>query len=136
MARELERRWDESLRGEEQLQADYARFQQDSPTQLSPDEREQILSLARDLPLLWKADSTTPEDRQTIARLLLEQVTVTIEGNTDRVDVELRWTGGFVSQHALTRPVQTYEQLSNYDELFSRVKTLAFCERRHGNSRN
>jgi len=105
VARELERRWDESLRADEQLQADYARFQQDSPTHLSPEEREQILSLARDLPSLWHADSTTPEDRQTIARLLLEQVTVTIEGNTDRVDVELRWTGGFVSQHTLTRPV-------------------------------
>jgi hypothetical protein len=124
VARELERRWDESLRGEDQLQADYARFQQDSPTQLSPDEREQILSLARDLPSLWKADSTTPEDRQTIARPLLEQVTVTIEGNTERVDVELRWTGGFVSRHALTRPVQTYEQLSNYDQLVARVDTL------------
>jgi len=124
VARELERRWDESLRGDDQLQTDYARFQQDSPTQLSPDEREQILALAEDLPSLWHADSTTPEDRQTIARLLLEQVTVTIEGNTDRVDVELRWTGGFVSRHALTRPVQTYEQLSNFDELVARVDAL------------
>jgi len=132
VARELERRWDESLRREEQLQVDYARFQQDRPTQLSPDEREQILALAKDLPSLWHADSTTPEDRQTIARLLLEQVTVTIEGNTDRVDVELRWTGGFVSQHALTRPVQTYEQLSNYDELFSRIKTLLTEDRTLG----
>ena len=124
VARELERRWDESLRADEQLQADYARFQQDSPTHLVPEEREQILSLAQDLPSLWHADSTTPEDRQTIARLLLEQVAVTIEGNTDRVDVELRWTGGFVSQHTLTRPVQTYEQLSNFDELVSRVDAL------------
>jgi DNA invertase Pin-like site-specific DNA recombinase len=116
VARELERRWDEALRANEQLQTDYARFQQDSPTQLSPKERRQIQALAEDLPALWHADSTTPEDRQTIARLLLEQVTVTVEGNTDRVDVELRWAGGFVSRHTLKRPVQTYRQLSNYDE--------------------
>jgi hypothetical protein len=124
VARELERRWDESLRGDEQLQADYARFQRDCPTQLSPHEREQILALAQDLPALWHADSTTPEDRQTIARLLLEQVTVTVEGNTDRVDVELRWAGGFVSRHTLDRPVQTYEQLSNYGELVARIDML------------
>ena len=124
VARELERRWDGALRADEQLQADYARFQRDSPTQLSSDEREQILSLAQDLPSLWEADSTTPGDRQTIARLLLEQVTVNVEGNTDRVDVELRWTGGFVSRHTLTRPVQTYEQLSNYSELVARVEVL------------
>ena len=123
VARELERRWDEALRADDRLQADYARFQQDSPKQLSQHEREQIQALAEDLPALWRADSTTPEDRQTIARLLLEQVTVTVEGNTDRVDVELRWAGGFVSRHTLSRPVQTYEQLSNYDELIRRART-------------
>ncbi len=124
VARELERRWDEAIRADEQLQADYARFASDCPTQLSPDEREQILALAGDLPALWHADSTTPEDRQTIARLLLEQVAVTVEGNTDRVDVELRWAGGFVSRHTLYRPVLAYKQLSNYDELVARVDAL------------
>ena len=124
VARELERRWDEALRADEQLHADYARFTRDCPTQLSSHERDQILSLAQDLPELWHADSTTPQDRQTVARLLLEQVTVTVEGNTDRVDIELRWAGGFLSQHTLTRPVQTYEQLSNYDELVARIDAL------------
>lgn len=124
VARELERRWDEVLRADEQLQADYARFQQDCPTQLSPREREQILALSEDLPALWHAPTTTPEDRQAVARLLLEQVVVTVEGNTDRVDVELRWAGGFVSRHTLCRPVQTYEQLSNYEELVARIDRL------------
>jgi DNA invertase Pin-like site-specific DNA recombinase len=124
VARELERRWDESLRADEQLQVDYARFQQDCPTRLSPHEREQILALSEDLPALWNAPTTTPEDRQAVARLLLEQVTVTVEGNSDRVDVELRWTGGFVSHHTLSRPVQTYEQLSNYEELVTRIERL------------
>jgi DNA-binding transcriptional MerR regulator len=124
VARELERRWDEALRADEQLQADYVRFQRDCPTQLSTHERAQILALARDLPALWHSGTTTPEDRQTVARLLLEQVTVTVEGNTDRVDVELRWAGGFVSRHTLHRPVQTYEQLSNYDALVRRIDAL------------
>jgi len=124
VARELERRWDEALRAEEQLQADYDRFQCDCPTQLSASEREAILTLSQDLPSLWYAESTTPEDRQMIARLLLEQVTVTVEGNTDRVDVELRWAGGFVSRGTLSRPVQTYEQLSNYEELTARIHSL------------
>jgi hypothetical protein len=124
VACELERRWDESLRADERLQADYDRFRRDCPAQLSPDEREQILALSQDLPALWHADSTTPEDRQMIARLLLEQVTVTVEGNTDRVDVELRWAGGFVSRGTLYRPVQTYKQLSNYNELVARVDAL------------
>ena len=124
VARELEHRWDDALRAAEQLKADYSRFQQECPKQLTPHEREQILALTQDLPALWHAPTTSPEDRQTVARLLLEQVIVTVEGNSDRVDVELRWTGGFVSRHTLSRPVQTYEQLSNYKELVARIDEL------------
>ena len=125
VARELERRWDEALRAEEQLQADYAAFPAAIARHNFPaSEREAILALSQDLPALWYAETTTPEDRQTVARLLLEQVTVTVEGNTDRVDVELRWAGGFVSRRTLSRPVQTYEQLSNYKELVARIDAL------------
>ena len=124
VARELERRWEEALRADEQLQADYVLFQRDCPRPLTSDEREQILALSKDLPALWHAATTTPEDRQAVARLLLEQVTVTVEGNTDRVEVELCWVGGYVSRHTLFRPVQTYKQLSTYDELVSRIDAL------------
>jgi hypothetical protein len=124
VARELERRWEEALRADEKLQPDYARFQQECPRPLLPQEREHILALSQDLPALWHANTTTPEDRQTIARLLLEQVIVTVEGNTDRVEIELHWAGGFISRHTLYRPVQTYEQLSTYDELVARIDAL------------
>jgi len=124
VARELERRWDELLRADERLRVDYQRFADECPQQLTSEEREQILSLENDLPALWHADTTTPEDRQTIARLLLEEVIVTVEGNTDRVEVELRWAGGFTSRHALLRTVQTYEQLSNFAELVAHIEVL------------
>lgn len=124
VARELERRWDEALRADEQLLSEYDRFSRETPKHLSDAERQQIQSLAEDIPALWHAASTTPEDRQTIARLLLEQVTVTVEGDSDHVEVELRWAGGFISRHSLTRPVQTYKQLSNYDELVARIDSL------------
>lgn len=124
VARELERRWDEALRADEQLRSQYDRHSRETPKQLSDVERQQIQSLAEDIPALWHATSTTPEDRQAIIRLMLEQVTVTVEGDTDRVEVELRWAGGFVSRHSLTRPVQTYKQLSNYDELVARIEAL------------
>ena len=53
---------------------------------------------------------------------------MTIEGNTDRIEVELRWAGGFVSRHALSRPVQTYEQLSNYRELVAHIEALRHAD--------
>jgi DNA invertase Pin-like site-specific DNA recombinase len=124
VARELERRWDDALRADERLQAEYAHFQRHCPRELSSQERQQILALSHDLPALWHAPTTTPEDRQTIARLLLEKVIVSIEGDTERVEVELGWAGGFISKHVLSRPVQTYAQLSNYEELVTRIDAL------------
>ena len=124
VARELERRWDEALRADEQLQADHARFLAERPERLSDAERQQIRLLSEHLPQLWHAATTTTQDRQSIARLLLERVHINIEGNTERVDVELRWAGGFISHHTLRRPVQTYEQLSYFEELLSLIKSL------------
>ncbi len=56
--------------------------------------------------------------------MLIDEVVVNIEGNSERVDVDIHWKGGFGSHHAMRRPVQTYEQLSYYDELLSRIKAL------------
>lgn len=124
VARELERQWDEALRADEQLQADHARFLAERPEQLSAEEQQQIQQLSENLPQLWHHSSSTPEDRQSIARLMLEAVRINIEGDSEQVEVELRWVGGFVSRHLLRRSVQTYEQLSYFAELMVRIKSL------------
>ncbi len=55
VARELDGRWDESMRANERLQVEYAKFAKDCPKQLLSEEREQILALSNDLPALWRA---------------------------------------------------------------------------------
>ncbi|MDZ4851034.1 MAG: hypothetical protein SGI77_17240 [Pirellulaceae bacterium] len=70
----------------------YERFQRDCPKHVS-DDQQQIRALSEHLPQLWRASTTTSQDRQSIERLLLEQVVVNIEGNSERVDIELRWAG-------------------------------------------
>lgn len=66
VARTLERAWEDQLRSLQQLEQEYSRFQQDQPKQLSEQEREQIRSLAIDLPVLWQASNTADEDRKHI----------------------------------------------------------------------
>lgn len=124
VAKELERRWEEALLEQQRLTVEYDRFQTSTPAKLNDDERRKIELLSEHLPQLWNADSTTPEDRSTIARMLIDQVVVNIEGASERVDVDIHWKGGFGSHHAMRRPVQTYEQLSYYDDLLSRIKAL------------
>jgi DNA invertase Pin-like site-specific DNA recombinase len=124
VARELERQWEEALRHEQHEQEAYARFRREQPAELTPGERDAVRRLAHDLPSLWAAPETTPQDRQEIVRLLLDQVTVDVRGDSEQVDVTLHWAGGVESRHRLIRPVQRYEQLSTYPRLMARLETL------------
>jgi hypothetical protein len=124
VASDLERRWNEALVEHERLQLEHRRFEQAQPRELTSEEQQQIEQLAHDIPALWHHRHTTPEDRQTIARILLERVVLTVEDNSENVDVEIRFAGGFVARRKHRRPVQTYEQRSDFPELMQRVEQL------------
>jgi len=124
VARSLERQWDEALAAHEALQADYRRFLVDQPMTLSAPEREAIRRLAQDIPTLWHANSTTVADRQAIMRQLIERVVVTLQGESEKVDVVVHWMGGHQSQATMIRPVARLEQLSYVDALRGRVAQL------------
>jgi DNA invertase Pin-like site-specific DNA recombinase len=124
VVRELERRWEEALKEQRRLEEEYARFSRNQPEGLSASEREQIRALARDLPALWHTPGTTAADRQRIVRLMVEEVIVTVRGESEWVDVTIRWAGGFISGHELVRPVQRYQQMVDYGMLMNRIDEL------------
>jgi DNA invertase Pin-like site-specific DNA recombinase len=124
VARALERRWEEALKEQRRLEEEYARFCRSQPEALSAAERAQIQALARDVPALWQAPGTTAAERQRLVRLLVEEVVVCVQGDSERVAVTIRWAGGAVSSHALVRPVRRYEQLADYSRLLKRIDEL------------
>jgi DNA invertase Pin-like site-specific DNA recombinase len=124
VGRELERLWEEALKEHRQIQHDYQRWQQSTPSKLTGEEEASIRSLAEDLPGVWTAPSTTGEDRQRIARLLLEQVRVTVVKESERVEVQLHWKGGARSSQTIDRSVMRYSQQSRYPELVRRLTQM------------
>ncbi len=124
VTRTLERHWEAALAAQERLQAEYNRFLAEQPARLSSAEREAIRHLASDIPALWRAPTTTNADRQTIVRQLIERVIVTVQGESEKVDIQVHWIGGHGTQTTLIRPVARLEQLSYYPELLRRVGQL------------
>jgi len=124
VARELERRWEEALKAQRQLDDAYDRWLRSAPAELGDSALSSIRALAADLPAVWSAPTTTPADRQRIARLLLERVVVTVDKASERVDVALHWVGGDVRSHTLARPVRRYDQQSEYPRLTARLRAL------------
>ena len=124
VAATLERQWEEALGQERQLQEEYDRFAREAPAQLSDEERERIEALARDIPALWDAPSTTNVDRKQMIRCLVERVVVQVRCDSEFVDVAIHWAGGCESRHEIVRPVATYAQLRDFERLMDRVVEL------------
>jgi hypothetical protein len=125
VGRELERRWEETLKSQRQLEDEYERWKRTAPGRLSSDDEQAIRSLAADLPSVWKAATTTAGERQRIARLLIEHVTVRVDKASERVDVELHWVGGLDESHTLSRPVKRYDLQADYPRMIARLR--AWC---------
>jgi DNA invertase Pin-like site-specific DNA recombinase len=124
VARELERRWEQLLTALRQLEEDYARFQAEQPRALTAAERERIQALAADLPALWASPTTRGADRRAVIRLLLEQVVLTRRGNTELIDVAVRWRGGAEGRYVVRQRLRSYRDLGQYEELKAAVTRL------------
>ena len=124
VARTLERDWEAALAAEQALQVEHARELARQPARLQAAEIAAIRRLAEDVPALWHAPTTTPTDRQMIARLMLEQVAVRVEANSEHVELACDWAGGVQTRHTLIRTVQRFEQLRGFDQILGTVREL------------
>jgi DNA invertase Pin-like site-specific DNA recombinase len=123
VARELERRWEEALQQQRQLEDQYGRWLGSAPARLTDEDERVIRSLAADLPAVWQAETTTAADRKRIVRLLLEQVTATVDKASERVEVQLHWVGGLVQSYVVARSVSRYDLRSDYARLVERLRS-------------
>lgn len=124
VARTLERDWEEALTEQAHLEAEHEREQRVRKEAPSADELAAIRELSQDLPALWRAETTTSLERQTIVRLLLERILVEVIAGTEKVVVECHWHGGVRTTHEVTRPVARMTALSTYAALTARVAEL------------
>lgn len=124
VARTLERQWEDALAAEVALHTEHERFLVEQPATLTAAEREAIRRLASDIPALWRAPTTTAADRQAIIRQVVERVIVTVQGESEQVDVQVHWPGGHGTRGRLIRPVARLDQLSYYPRLMARIAAL------------
>jgi len=103
VARTLESEWNVRLEEVERLEEEYQKVRERLPFTMSPEQREQILALAEDLPRVWKAPATKTSQRKQLLRLLIEDATLRNRDDPWGVEVSIRWKTGVVSQHQARR---------------------------------
>ena len=90
VATTLEADWNQALRALQAAQDDYDNASTVAAT-LTETDKARIRALAADFPALWSDPATPQRERKRMARLLLDDVTMT---KTDRIHLHVRFRGG------------------------------------------
>lgn len=124
VVRSLEKQWEEALAAEASLKNEYDRFLAEQSTTLSKEEREGILRLATDIPMLWYAPTTTDAERQSIIRFLIDHIDVSVQGTSEKVHICIHWAGGYQTEAKFDRPIASLAHMSNFEEFKGRLQSL------------
>ena len=91
VAEPLEADWNERLRALTAAQEQYERQRQADRAVLDQESRSRILALTTDFPKLWNDPKTPDRERKRMARLLIEDVTLT---KGEQLTIQVRFKGG------------------------------------------
>ena len=126
VAAELERRWNQALTTEAQIEAELVTLQQGREHPLTDTQKRELLSFARDLPSLWDDPQSLPEHKKRLLRIALKEIIATCEGETIRL--VLHWQGGDHTQVEFQKIGTGRHRYVTDDDLVEIVRTLARIE--------
>jgi excisionase family DNA binding protein len=126
VAAELERRWNQALTTEVQLEADLTTLQQNRERPLTDAQKREILAFARDLPGLWDDPRSSPEHKKRLLRIALKEIVATSEEETIRFVVH--WEGGDHTQVEFPKIRSGRHRYVTDDDLVEIVRRLARIE--------
>lgn len=105
MARTLEHEWNDKLRELQELESEYQQVLRRQKLELTDEDRTRILALAKDLPRVWNAPSTTNAERKNLLRILVRKVALSpTTAPKGMLRVQVAWVTGAVSALTLPRP--------------------------------
>jgi DNA invertase Pin-like site-specific DNA recombinase/predicted DNA-binding transcriptional regulator AlpA len=125
VARTLEARLEEALGALERERRKLAELEQRRPEPLSAREREALARVARDLPRLWHADTTTARDRKELLRTLVAEAIVTVRDEPRQAEIEIAWEGGARSRLSIPLIRRGPERKRTDEDTVELIGTLA-----------
>jgi DNA invertase Pin-like site-specific DNA recombinase len=124
VASTLERQWDEALEQLEKLRDEQRRQQEKDSAPVNRRTRAELIQLAKDLPRVWQAPSTSNQDRKRLLRLLIKDITV--ERTESRgLLLRLRWQGGACESLTHRLPPRCCDKWRYPQQIIERVRELA-----------
>jgi excisionase family DNA binding protein len=124
VAGNLEGRWNDALQELQAAQEELQRSRQQQGLELTEEHKSQLLALAQDLPMLWKSQSTSAQDRKRMLRLLIKDITVEKWQTQRKAVLHIRWQGGALEDLWIDIPLAAPDRVRYPATTVNRVQTL------------
>jgi len=125
VAATLEQRWNTALQELQAAQEELQRHRQQQSLELTEEQKNQLLALAQDLPRLWKAPTTSAQDRKRMLRLMLKDITVEKRRAERKAVLHIRWQGGALEDLVVDLPLSAPDKVRYPEATVNRVRSLA-----------
>jgi hypothetical protein len=121
----VERWWNDALLRVEDIKRQYAEVQHRTARVVTAEQRAEVMALARELPRLWNAPTTSAKDRKRMLRLLIKDITVEKRSAPKQAVLHIRWHGGACSDVPVDVPLPLADRVRGAESTMARVKQLA-----------
>jgi hypothetical protein len=123
IARTLEREWNDKLAEMEELDREHQQVGEREKLELTEEDRARTLFLAKDLPAVWSAETTSHAERKKLLRMVVREVTLSpIDVPRRMTRVQVLWETGATSDFTVPRK-------DKYVALITPPKALALLRR-------
>ena len=123
VAAELEKRWNDRLAVVRNLETELEGLTASPAVDLTPADRERLMTLGADLERAWSSAGVAPETRKRIVRTLIDEIVVRVEDNA--LDLVIRWHGGDHSALKVKKNRSGQHRWSASGETVDLVRVLA-----------
>jgi DNA invertase Pin-like site-specific DNA recombinase len=128
VADSLESEWNDKLRLHAEAAEEFERRGREQEKVLNAEARRRILSIAEQLPQIWKDERVEIRERKRIIRLLVEDVTLI---KAEKITAHVRLSGGAARTLLLERPLPIAKIRKVKSEIVAKVDSLVdnHCDR-------
>lgn len=125
VARSLELRWNEKLAELSRIEEEYGKYRTRQSWKPTEQDKSMILSLAKELPRIWNAKTTTTKEKKRILRVLIEDVTVFAQARQPEIRLGLRWRNYCSEEIYATKPLPKGTARKHTQETVDLIRKLA-----------
>ena len=103
VASQLEKRWNEKLERLANLEQAYTKAQEQSNWNITQEQRLAISKLSKDLPAIWKAETTTNRERKELLRYAIEKVHLDGKTEPGQIQIQIHWRSQTITKLKVKR---------------------------------